>query len=440
MKKSVKQALAILLAALMTLGLSTVAAAAPAKPARPPKLYDSAAAPDQAPANWTLSITTQPTNTSFEMHIEEPNLSGMVVSVSGGIFTTPASVAYNAVAGDTVQAQDKILWNFYVEPADGRWAVGSNAATLYVWAWQCTDFHVVTTDGGKDYGYFDQELVFDGSTAITVVATPFDLGGAARPLALTPETVTLDDGYNVDIFKFTAPQDGFYSFKSAGGQIGGTYYSLDGSVLERDTIDPWAELYDANGYYLAWDDDRGGNYNFAIFQQLKQGEAVYLVVGGYAWPQQADITVTASYIGVKQPVLQLKSNDITAIFHEIISLEALLEGTGLKPEDVWIDYDYEYIDYSWWDGGLYGVKRGVSTITITAPDGSAAQVKITIKYSTAQWLSVILLGGWAWMPFTSVGPFNLFNEIKLLLSNGILNSLTDLFFHWRYGLFYRFLG
>jgi len=439
MKKSVKRVLALLLALLMTLGLSTAASAA-APPKKPPQLSSSAAALDQAAPNWTLSITTQPTNTSFEMHMEEPNLSGMVVSVSGGIFTAPTSIAYDTVAGDTAQAQDKILWEFWVGYPDIGWVVGNNTAVLYVWAYQCTDFHVVTTDSGKDYGYFDQELVFEGQTAITVVATPFDLGGAARTLTPDiPSTVTLDDGYYVDVFKFTAPSDGFYSFTSDGGQYGGTFYSQDGDVLMRDTIDPWAELYDADGYFLAWDDDRGGNWNFAIFRQLKQGEVVFLVVGGYAQPQ-ANVTITATRVAATQPVLQLKSNDITVNFHELISLETLLEGTGLEPEDVWIDYDYEYIDYSWWDGGLYGVKHGVSSVTITAPDGSAAQVKITIKYSAAQWLSVILLGGWAWMPFTSVGPFNLLNEIKLLLDYGILNGLLDLFFDWRYGLFYRLLG
>ena len=437
MNKSAKRILATLLAALMVLGLSTAAAAAP-----PPKQYESAAAPAvdlQAAPNWTMSITTQPTNTSFTMHMEDPNLAGMVISVSGGIFTTPASIAYNTVSNDDVQALNKILWDFHVWPNEDRWVVGNNAATLYVYAWQCTEFIPLFTDNGTEYGYFDTEVVFRASVPITVVATPFDLSGITRPLALTPPAVMtlVKDVYNSEVFEFIAPSDGYYSFKSTGGQYGGTFYSVEGDVIERDYVDPWAELYDKDGYYLGWDDDRGGNYNFAIYQQLKAGDKVYLVVGGWA-SETANITVTAARVADTQPVLALGSNDITVIFHEYIDLDALLEGTGLKARDVSVRCDWDYID-GWWYYGYYGIKRGATTLTIEAPDGSAATVNITIKYSAMQWLCVILLGGWAWMPLTSIGPFNLFREIGYLFQRGLVRGLFDLFFHWRYGLFNRFL-
>lgn len=433
MSKSVKRILAILLAALLTLALSTAAAAAPAKPM---KQFEGAPVLEQAAPNWTMSVTTQPTNTSFIMHMEEPNLAGMVISVSGGIFETPTSIAYNTVAGDDVQKQDKILWGFFVDFND-RLVVGDNAATLYVYAWQCTEFHPLFTDGGIEYGYFDTETVFYANVPITVVATPFDLGGITRPLALTPPAIMtlVADVYNSEVFEFTAPSDGYYSFKSTGGQYGGTFYSEEGDVIERDYVDPWAELYDKDGYFLAWDDDRGGNYDFAIYQQLKAGDKVYLAVGGWA-SETSNITITAARVSATQPVLELKSNDITLTFHEYIDLDALLEDTGLKAQDVSVSFDWDYID-GWWYYGYYGVKCGTTTLTIEAPDGSAATVNVTIKYSVMQWLCVILLGGWAWMPFTSIGPFNLFNEIKLLFQNGLVNSLYDLFFHWRYGLFNR---
>ena len=437
MSKAVKRILAIFLAALLTLALSTAAAAAPAKPM---KRLEGAPVLEQAAPNWTMSITTQPTDTSFVMHVGEPNLAGMVISVSGGIFTTPASIAYNTVWDDDVQKQDKILWDFYVWPNEDRWVVGNNAATLSVYAWKCTEFHPLFTENEIEYGYFDTEHVFYADAPITVVATPFDLGGITKPLGSAPVIMPfIADYYNNEVFEFIAPSDGYYSFKSTGGQYGGTFYSVDGDVIEQDYVDPWAELYDKDGYFLAWDDDRGGNYNFAIYQQLKAGDKVYLVVGGWA-SENKNVTITAARVGDKQPVLALKSNDITLTFHEVLSFDDLLKDTGLKAGDVFLDYDWEYINGGWWFDGLYGVKRGTTALTIEAPDGSAAKVNVTIKYSAMQWLCVILLGGWAWMPFTGVGPFNLWGEIKNLFDYGIINSLFDLFFHWRYGLFVRLIA
>ncbi|MCL2301055.1 MAG: hypothetical protein FWC27_13010 [Firmicutes bacterium] len=441
MKKSLKRGLAAFLAALMVLGLGTAASAAPAKKsAGPPRPYESASsAAEQAAANGTVSITAwKPEDNKFMMHLGELFLTGLEVSVSGGIFTAPAAVKYNDVGGDVTQKQDKILWDFWVESPDAGWAAGENTAALWVRAYKCTVFHPVTEDGGTQYGYFEQELVFEASTPIKVIVLPFDLGAAATVLGLAPATgtVRLSDGYDAETFKFTAPQDGYYSFKSAGGQYGGTFYSKDGAVLERGYVDPWAELYDKDGYYLAGDDDRGGDWNFAVYQQLKAGDVVYLLVGGYAWPDDTDITVTITRMGAAQPALALKSNDITVNFHESIGLDALLEGTGYGLNDLRVDYDWDYIDY-WWSEGMFALKRGVTTLTLDAPDGSAAQVKVTIRYSAMQWLCAVLLGGWAWLPFTSYGPFNLAKEIKLLFDYGLLASLRELFFHWRYGLLYR---
>ena len=435
MSKSVKRILAIFLAALMVLTLSTAAAAAPA---RPVKQFDGAPALLQASPEGTMSITTQPTNTSFIMHMEEPNLAGMVISVNGGIFTTPTSIVYNTVGNDDIQALNKVLWDFYVSPND-RWVVGNNAATLYAYAWECTEFVPLFTEGGTEYGYFETELVFRANTPITVVATPFDLGGITRPLALAPPAIMtlVADVYNSEVFEFTAPSDGYYSFKSTGGQYGGTFYSVDGDVIEQEYVDPWAELYDKDGYFLNWDDDRGGNNNFTLYQQLKSGDKVYLVVGGWA-SETKNITITAARVADTQPVLELESNDLTLIFHEYIDLEALLEGTGLKPRDVSVRCDWEYID-GWWYYGYYGIKRGTTTLTIEAPDGSAATVNVTIKYSAMQWLCVVLLGGWAWMPLTSIGPFSLFREIGYLFQRGLIRGLIDLYFFWRYEGFSRLL-
>ena len=432
MNKAVKRTLAILLAALMVLGVSTAAAAAP-----PPKQYESAAAPaaaQQAAPNWTMSITTQPTDTSFTMHMEDPNLAGMVISVSGGIFATPTSIVYNTVGNDEVQEQDKILWDFYVSPNADRWVVGSNAATLHVWANQCTDFNPLFTEGGIEYGYFDMELVFHGSVAITVVATQFDPGGIIRPLALTPVVMAFDrDVYNFEVFEFTAPQDGYYKFFSEGGRYGQILYSEAGDVLERKPVDPRAYLFDKNYDYLGDDDDSEGNYNFRIFQQLKANDVVYLDAFSYG-NAPCSYTVKVIRAGAERPKLNLKKTEIKAVFHEYIDLEVLLEGTGLELWDVQINYDWEYFDF-WWYYNPFGIKRGTGSITIEGPDGAIGTVKVKIDYSVAQWLCVIFLGGWAWLKYTGPGPFNLGNELGNLWDYGVFNSLRGLFKDWVYALY-----
>jgi hypothetical protein len=73
------------------------------------------------------------------------------------------------------------------------------------------------------------------------------------------------------------------------------------------------------------------------------------------------------------------------------------------------------------------VKLGITTIAVTAPDGSAAAVKVTVEYSFTQWLCLVFLAGWAWMSYTSAGPFDLGREIIRLREFGIGDGLMTLF-------------
>ena len=432
MNKAIKRTLAALLAVLMLLGAGTAASAAPMKS---PRMSGSAAtgAPLDDPAG-TLAIKTQPKNTTFQLYEESPSLAGMVVTVQGGEFSTAKDIAYNAVA-DLTPAKDRILWYFDLEPADWEtgWLEGENDAVLYAYAYKCTQFNQVEKVGGVWYGYFDQECVFYGSTAIKLTATAPE-GSGEKVLTLNkPVSVTINSEGAYSWLKFTAPQDGFYKFFSKGGQIGQTLYSEAGAVLERKTIDPRAELYDEDFNWLGYDDDRGGDYNFAIFQQLKANDVVYLAVYGYA-DKKSTVTVTATRAGDKRPELKLKNTSIKAVYHGYIDVEALLEGTGLSIDDVQLEYDYEYFS-SWWWYNPFAAKRGTGTIVIEGPNGEIGTVKVKIGYSFTQWLCVLFLGGWAWMPYTGPGPFDLGRELQNLFEYGVWDSLRVLVKDWVYELY-----
>jgi len=432
MKKALKRSLAIVLAILMILGSGIAASAAPMKPQA--LREDAAFAPAAVNPAGSLAITKQPTDSSFRMYYEEPDLSGMEVSVLGGIFTAPTTIVYDDVANDYKVGPNKILWDIWVNPADWRygWKEGSNATILFVYAYQCTDFHVEKIVGGVEYGYYDKELVFYAQAPITVIATSSqnDMSSAKVLTLDVPETVTVK-AYNSVWLKFTATQDGYYRFRSDGGSYGETLYSREGEILEIPSLDPYAELYDADGDWLDYDDDGGGNLNFRLFRQMSQGETVYLRAALYHEERSASYTVTVSRVGSEQPTLQLKSYEITNYYRDVIDIDALLEGTGFDYYDVYLFYDYEQFRDDC--NGFFSMQTGVGYITILAPDGSMAEVKVTVKYSTAQWLCIIFLGGFVWMKFTRPGvPFNLWDNIyDFLFVYGVRNGLFELFvYEW----------
>ena len=441
MGKTLKRTLALLLAVFMILGASTAAVAvAPGKPRQQSSSAAAAVAQD-IPA-CALEITSPPTDTTFVMYEEWPDLSGLAFNASGGNLGGTVTVQYDAVANDWVPAQDKLLWDIWLDWYD--LVEGVNEMTLYVRAYKCTVFHPMKTVDGVEYGYFETELVFWADTAIIMTAKANPNRPEFRVLTLNlAETVALskreyEDGwsewYGNANFKFTAPSDGFYAFRSDGGEIGGTFYSRDGDMLKARTVDPWAYLRDEDGNWLGSDDDAGGDYNFLIYRQMEKGETVNLYTYCYA-NEEASFTVKVTCLGDVQPVLQLKSDAIKVNFHDFINIDTLLEGTGYYRWDVQIRIDGGNVGWWDWDGLLWARKNGESYITITAPGGAAATVKVTIGYSAAQWLCYVLLGGWAWLDYTNAGPFNLINEIGKLLQYGVGNSLRELLADWVYALY-----
>jgi len=429
MKQAIKHALAILLATLLVLGVSTAASAA----AGPPKQRGAAAAFFQA-AGGTATITTQPADTTFEIYSQDPNLSGMVLEVDGGAFAAPETIVYDDVANDFTLGPGKILWYFMVWPNDTEawWQVGPNDATLYVSAAQCATFHVMEVADGVEYGYYDFDDVFSAEVPITVTGVVYDqfpYAAAAQltldvpATALIPATDPFTGNTSGVWFKFTAPADGHYRIQSDGGRFPEYWYDQDGNYRDFPPIDPFGTLYSQDGAFLDWDDDFAGSLNFLMFFSLKRGESVYLFAELY-WFNEAPVSYTVTVTAYEPGTLALTETEITVNYHDYINLYELLED---------MDYNNLRIKNS---GGivaqiavdaLVAIERGTATVTLQTDDGRTAALKVTVKYSFRQWLCVIFLGGWAWIKYTGFGPFDLRGEIQRLRDYGINYALYELF-------------
>jgi len=150
------------------------------------------------------------------------------------------------------------------------------------------------------------------------------------------------------------------------------------------------------------------------------GEALWEADDAYGWCARlahagtATITVTAqdgssgvcALTVIARPSLHLPAT-FKMYYHETLE-DTLLKDCGWPIYRLNVECDDAF--FGWYEA----IKCGATTVTITAPDGSSATVKITVQYSFIQWLCVVFLGGWYWMPFTYTGPFSLKNEIAHL--------------------------
>lgn len=410
MKHLSKRIMAIFLAALLVLSAGVTAAAA-------------------EPTD-TVTITKMPTKTTFRPGWEWPDLSGLEVKVAGAINQT---IRYDDVCDDTGCGPDKITWSIDAYPGeDGFWSAGPKKAVLYVTAWQCTQFHVERVIDGVEYGYYDHEDVFEATCEITLTAIedespPTILADLELNVPVDVDLPDYEDEFYMNrsvYYRFTAPADGHYSFRSQGGEIGEYLYTRDGKELEIPTMQPSGTLYDTRwneiGDNISFYDDP----NFSIFSFLRKGQVVYLCADAYS-EGAAQYTVT---VGTYDPNLKLNVKEITVLFHELIEVETLLEGTDLSEEDVDISYDSNAIR---WDcRGMVGNKRGTTVLTVYDRNGASADITVHVKYSFKQWLCVIFLGGFAWMEYTLVGPFDLGDNIRELKNYGVGNALYDMLGDW----------
>lgn len=383
MKKTIRRTLAILLAALMTLGISTAALAAPL-----------------APPAATLAIVTPPTNTGFVLETGEPDLSGLVVTLTQGAFSK--TIAYDEIDWEDWDRNFDLYWTTlrWFEEGDGyeelELKIGPCDLFLYAWYWdaETDEYHNAYTT-----------FTFN----VTTVMTPDVLAGAAALTESAFATVNLTRDVPFQVLKFTPSASGWYSF-----------YSKD----ENSRIDPLAMLYSGEPQVLARDDDGGEDRNFGLKYGLQAGGTYYLLAKSYSGED-----VGSYKVGVKaiQPLdTYLKAKNVTFDYHGYVQ--------GIFADDCpWSLWELEFSNPNLFGGDCRGTiftQRGRNTVTITAPDGSSVKVTITVRYTPEQWLCVVFLGGWAWMQYTEPGPFSLKNEIGNLLWYGISDALYVLFSDW----------
>jgi len=431
MKKTTKRLLAILLAIPLILCMGTAAMAA--------EVGDS------------VTIVKQPKGT-FNVNWDpwDTVLSGMVVRVSGKALAVPTEIAYDTVNSAKYresQKLGKIDWYFDLNPdweaQEDWWAGGPNKAILMVTGYKYTKFKAQYTDPktGKEYGTFEQEEVFYAETKLTVTGlagSPINAKSAAALSLGKKANVSLASDTAFKLFSFTAPADGWYSFKSNGAHYEDRLYTRQGEAIDAPGCDPIANLFGRDGEWLDSGDDWIDSYNFMLTREMQKGEKVYLRAG-ILTGKGGSYTVT---VNTYDPDLKLTSYEVNVNYHDTFDAAALLEGSGWSVEDVYITPD-GHVDWYWGDGQMYGCQRGSGWLEIQAPDGSSAMVRVKVTYSPAQWASVIFLGGWAWMKYTQVGPFDLKRDLRSLLFEG---GLRDVLYskmaewdmpYWTYSWIYR---
>jgi|GEM_PF-1769057 len=429
MKHTLKKSLAILLAMLMLLGVSATGAAA--APIKQPNLSAQANKIEAADVilvpEGTVTVTT-PGTAKVELHYWDgeyyydygmADLSGLVLSATGGKLAAAQTIDYDiAQKGDL---QNNIEWYVNIEldweaQPDG-WVLGANKAVLHVYGYQYSDFELV--DG--IYGEFKtEEFCFYGKAAFTIagVKAPatsnLDFQSAEEltlgvPAAVSiPEPAKIQGSYyeyyedaEEKLFKFTPAASGNYSFRSAGAKDGKVLYTEDGERHYFQGINPWATLYDADGYFLKYGDDNRGDAengsNFVIFYALEAGKTYYLLTSAYAAGGDYTVRVEAP----SSNKLVVPKTEICIKYGEYVSIADLVKGTtweitelaieswyGLEQHWVYLDDNRYYVE------GISGYKPGTTSMAIYAPDGECVEITVKVKYTFAYLFRFLILGGW----------------------------------------------
>ena len=318
MKKALTKALAIFLAALLLPG-AVPASAAPGKPQAP-----RAASPtDDESIQGTLEIIDPgKAQMTFDScgYWDEPDLSGLVLKASGGKLAAPQTVKYDEAVTEEARKPKagKIVWYFGVahdpEAEAGGFTEGENKALLCAAGYQYSAFIPTKVIGGVQYGRFEEEPVFYGEAPVTVTV----LRDWAAVLQSDIVELALDVPVRVKAepclwFRFAPAETGYYRFESDGAEYDEILWTEDGEYRYDTGLDPYAELYDENGKYLAGDDDGGIDGNFLVHHTLQAGKTYYLrVTSSY---REGEYTVTVRKTDQRPP--SVFSKIFRAIWHVI---------------------------------------------------------------------------------------------------------------------------
>ena len=447
MKQTFKKSLAVLLAMLMLLGAVATGAAAAENPQGS---HNAAWWDDPVAEGCTMTVSSpgaaeaslyRTEGSSKKFYLNQWNLSGLVIEVSGGKLPSAQTVAYNDAANGKLQS-DKISWNIFVIQPDEEWAIGENKVFLHADAVRYSDFRVVETIGGVEFGVYDtEEAVFCCEIPFTVTGTEDitepapDFQSAEELLLGEPKAVSIPrpvvsiGGYAREterkLFKFTPAVSGSYCFSSKGAHDSMELYTEDGSNAHYSMgVDPWGTLFGEDGSRLAHNEDSQGggehSYNFGVYYALEAGKTYYLQTSAY---NGGDYTVQVDTYDAGAKKLVAPKNEITIKYGEYVSMEDLIAGTTwelsqltVACDGVSLDHDTEWTEKTGWCTlGFTGYRAGKETLFITAPDGEEVQIKVTVKHTFWSWINYYLLGDWIYILIEGAPPQNGWQKLILVL-------------------------
>jgi len=448
MKHTLKKSLAVFLAMLMLLGAMATGAAAAENPQGG---HNAAWWDDPIAEGCTMTVSSPGAaeaslywfeGSSKEFYVDQWNLSGLVIEVSGGKLPSAQTVVYNDAASGKLQS-DKISWNIFVTRPDGAWAIGENKAFLHADAVRYSDFRMLETIGGVEFGVYDtEEAVFcceipftiKGVEDIAESAPDFQsaeelLLGGPKQVSI-PRPVVIAGGYAREterkLFKFTPDASGSYCFSSKGAHDSMDLYTEDGSNVHYfQGIYPWGALYGEDGSRLAYNDGNRGSedhpYNFGIYYALEAGKTYYLQTSAHSG---GDYTVQVDAYDAAAKKLIALQKEVTIKYGEYISMADLLVGTTW---DIWqlevaynsktvLDYDTEWMEKTGrYTLGFTGYKPGAETLAITAPDGEEVQIKVTVKHTFWSWIKYYLLGDWIFTAVLGRMPEGIWERLRIVV-------------------------
>lgn len=239
-----------------------------------------------------------------------------------------------------------------------------------------------------DYRYYSET-----APLVTVEICVYKGYSPPRTLALNKaETVSYEDCY----FRFTPEEEGWYTFKSFGSE------GTDPVVWVSDWYDDWywsnddaqLVLYDESSYYCR---QIGSVYkstlDFSLSMYMYEGQEYYIECRNWNEGGGGEYQVIATK--TQDRTAQLDLQNVTLNVRERKSIESLFKTIP--------DCDILFLEVKGGaasiDGAITGMRRGESEVIFRSIAGEKlGTAKITVKYSLIQWLQVIFLGGWLWLP------------------------------------------
>lgn len=133
----------------------------------------------------------------------------------------------------------------------------------------------------------------------------------------------IEEGGDVDVFRFTAPATGDYSI-----------YTVDGDT----DIDSYGTLYNSNGSVIAEDDDSDVGSNFCIDIKLYKGEVYYIEVRAYSSRSTGSYKVKV--IAPDEPVFTTVVNDCRIDLNDpLLDRGFRADENGFRAANMYFNYD-----------------------------------------------------------------------------------------------------